>query len=73
MNCLSEHLSNVISEIAHIGSISKDHFFVNALTFEDRYELIRMESRGWLKIENGTIVALDGFSEAIEFYCRAAI
>jgi len=73
MTYLSEHLSTVISDIANNGSISKDHFFVNDLTFEDKYELIRMESRGWLKIENGTIAALDGFSEAIEFYCRAAI
>lgn len=54
----SEHLLRVLDELVVSGSLSKDHFFINSLLMEDKYELIRLESLGLLSIKEGSVNAL---------------
>ena len=66
----SEHLLRVLDELVASGSLSKDHFFINSLAMEDKYELIRLESLGLLSIKEGSINALETFTQWSDSYRR---
>ncbi len=53
----SKGLHTVILELLSNESLSKDHFYIHSLSIEDKYDLIRMESMGLLRIEKGIILA----------------